>query len=114
MAKFRQGDTTTINIAFDESIEGKDLKVGIYKSSNESIALESKLSDDNSMITYLGENTYSMVIPHTITRNWVGEYYVDILVKNMNDTDFVNTGEKSIKLVFNAAKIATNLISEEA
>lgn len=108
--KFRQGDTTNITVEFDEPLDGKDLKIGVYRTGTDETMIEALFSDQNSLIKYVGNNTYIMDISHVETRTWVGEFYCDILVKNWDDVDFVNTGEKSIRMPFAPAKIATNLI----
>lgn len=104
----RQGDTTTVLIRFSADVSDKDIKVGVYNEQDQEMYAV-RLLDTGSPMELIGENTYRIVIPHTVTKNWVGKYYLDILVKNASDTDYVNVGETSVKLNFKAAKIATNL-----
>lgn len=104
----RQGDTTSVLIRFSEDVSDKDIKVGVYNEQDQEV-YAARLLETGSPMELIGENTYRIVIPHAVTKKWVGKYYLDVLLKNAGDTDYVNVGETSVKLNFKAAKIATNL-----
>lgn len=102
----RQGDTTSVLITFDESIEQKDLKVGLYDSNDREVF---SATFSGGGVTALGGNTYQVIIGHDITVEFVGAYYMDILLKSPDDTSYVNTGERSVKLIFKKAVISKKL-----
>lgn len=105
---FRQGDTTTVLVKFSESIDGFDMKVGIYDE-NDTQVFVAKLSDTPATIESVGDNEYRITIPHTKTKQWIGKYYLDVLLKSPDDTSYVNVGETPVKLNFKAAKITEDL-----
>lgn len=104
--QLRQGDTTTILITFDQSIGDNDLKVCVYDT-DKNVIFSSLLSQGE--ITALGNNTYRVIINYDVTINFVGKYYLDLLLKSPNDKSYVNTGEEPIKLIFKDSVIAKNI-----
>lgn len=102
----RQGDTTTMLITFDESIGDNDLKVCVYDI-DKNVVFSALLSQGE--ITDLGDNTYRVIINYDVTINFLGKYYLDLLLKSPNDKSYVNTGEEPIKLIFKESVIAKNI-----
>lgn len=102
----RQGDTTFITIAFDEPLGDLDLLVGLYDTDDKRVYL-AKLSEHT--IRSLGNNVYQVVIPWSVTKDWDGKYYGDLMVKNPNDMDYVNIGETSFKVTFKKAPISKDI-----
>lgn len=102
----RQGDTTTVTIKFSESIGQRDIKVGLYDKLNQEV-FSSRLSDSASAIDSLGNNTYLVTIPHSVTKNFTGKYMLDLLL--VEDGNVVNCCDNPIEIVFKQASIAKNL-----
>lgn len=103
----RQGDTTTVLMRFSESIGDRELVVAIYNKQHERVYSASLLADEN--IELIGENVYRVVIPHSVTRGFVGLYWMDLMLKSAEGTEYVNVGETPIKMHFKPAKIAEDL-----
>lgn len=104
----RQGDTTPIEIIFSDSIEDYDLLVAVYDDQDNEVYL-TKLSDEDSHIQSIGGNGYKIVLPHTLTKHFVGKYYLELLVKSPGSTEFVNSGETPVKINFKPCKLAEGL-----
>lgn len=104
--EFRQGDTTSILIEFDEPIGDNDIKVGVYSASETEVFSATLIGGG---IEHLDGNTYRVVIGHDVTVNWTGPYYLDVLLKSRDDNSYVNTAESPILLNFKKAAIARNI-----
>lgn len=102
----RTGDTTFITIAFDEPLGELDLVCGLYDTDDNCVYL-AKLSEGT--INNIGNKVYQIIIPWFLTKEWEGKYYGDLMVKNPNDTSYVNIGETSFKVNFKKAPIAKNI-----
>ena len=83
-----------------------DLQAGVYDADDNQVFL-AKLSTGT--IEHLGNNVYRAEIPHSVTKSFEGKYYMDILVKSPNGTEYVNIGETPVKLNFKKAPISKNL-----
>ncbi len=108
MRHFRQGDTVTMLINFDETIGDKTMLATVHDAYGKRV-WKAELGDG---IVSLGNNVYKAEIPHTITKYFVGKYYFELLIKSPNDTSYVNVGDKSVEMVFKEAKIIREIVEE--
>lgn len=102
----RQGNTVSVTIAFDAPLGDMDLKVGIYDQIGQEV-FASYLSDDDSAISHLRDNIYSVEISHDVTKALEGKYIFDMLL--VSNGEVVTCVENPIEIVFKPAKIATNV-----
>ena len=108
MKSFRQGDTVTMLINFDETIGDKTMLATVHDAYGKRV-WKAELGDG---IVSLGNNVYKTMIHHIVTKEFVGKYYFDLLIKSPNDTSYVNVGDKSVEMVFKEAKIIREIVEE--
>ena len=104
----RQGNSTPILITFDESIGDNELLVTINDTYDKVVW---KAKTGNGIVS-LGNNVYLAEIPHRVTKNFAGRYYLDMLLKSPGDTSYVNVGDKPIEMVFKKAVIVKEIEQE--
>lgn len=103
-----QGETTTCVIKFSDPMDGQDFVLAMYDEKDQRVFVKS-LSDPNSGIENLGDNTYRITFPHSVTKNWVGKYYFALALKDAISIDPVNIGENVVKVNFKQAKISEEI-----
>lgn len=103
-----QGETTQVTIKFKDSIEGLDFVLAMYDDNDNKVFVK-KLSDPNNGIENMGDNTYRITFPHSITKDWEGKYYFALALKDAIATDPVNIGENVVKVNFKKAKISEEI-----
>lgn len=108
MKHFRQGDTVTMLISFDEPIVDKTMLATVHDACGKMVWK----AESGDGIVGLGNNVYKTVILHRITKKFVGKYFFDLLIKSPNDTSYVNVGDKSVEMVFKEAKIIHEIVEE--
>lgn len=109
MKHFRQGNSLPILINFDESLEDKTMIAAVYDAYGNKV-WKGELGID---ILSLGNNVYRMEIPHSVTKKFVGKYFLDIMIKSPNDTSYVNVCDKPVEMVFKEAKIIREIETVE-
>jgi hypothetical protein len=104
----RQGNSTPILITFDESIGDNELLVTVHDIYDKVVW---KASTGNGIVS-LGNNVYRAEIPHSVTKNFTGRYYLDMLLKSPGDTTYVNVADKPVEMVFKKAVIIKEIEQE--
>lgn len=106
MAIFRQGDTTNVDIELWKPLDGKKMKLGLYRSGG--APLYETVYPDDGKIQKIDECHYILKIGYEEAMSLVGTLTLRVTVYS-EDLSMVNSGENVMTLTWEKEPVNKNL-----